>query len=233
MPTRSAPSSPFEVRKSAIQGRGAFATRRIRAGQRLIEYTGDRITPEEGDRRYQEDGMARHHTFLFTVDEHTCIDGKRGGNDSRYINHSCDPNCEAVIEDGRIFIFAKKAMTPGTELTYDYQYERTPEHTQEDEEFYRCLCGSPKCRGTILAPPKKARKQSARKAAATKGAAKKGGAKKAGAAKRGTKTSKATKGTKATKATKGTKATKVTKATKASKRPAKSARKTGAKRARA
>ena len=178
MPTRPA-SSPFEIRKSSIQGRGAFATRQIRKGQRLIEYTGDRITPEEGDRRYIEDGMKRHHTFLFTVDENTCIDGKRGGNDSRYINHSCDPNCEAVIEDGRIFLFAKKAMAAGTELTYDYQYERTPEHTKEDEEFYRCLCGSPKCRGTILAPPKRKR-----------------------AAKKATKTTKATKATKTTKATK-------------------------------
>ncbi len=243
MPTRSAPSYPFEIRKSAIQGRGAFATRRIRAGQRLIEYTGDRITPAEGDRRYQEDGMARHHTFLFTVDEDTVIDGKRGGNDSRYINHSCDPNCEAVIEDGRIFIFAKKAMTPGTELTYDYQYERTPEHTKEDEEFYRCLCGSPKCRGTILAPPKKPRKSAAKKA--VKKAAQKGvkrGTEKATKATKAGKTTgatkstgatRATKGTKATKAANGTKAAKGTKAVQSSKRPTKGARKTGAKRARA
>jgi hypothetical protein len=196
---------PFEIRKSSIQGRGAFAKRQIRKGQRLIEYTGDRITPEEGDRRYVEDGMRRHHTFLFTVDAKTCIDGKRGGNESRYINHSCDPNCEAVIEDGRIFLFAKRAMAPGTELTYDYQYERTPEHTKEDEEFYRCLCGSPKCRGTILAPPKRkraakqavkatkatkatkagAKKSGVRKTGATTGSASKRGAAKGGAAKRG------------------------------------------------
>ena len=198
VPTRPA-SLPFEIRKSSIQGRGAFAKRQIRKGQRLIEYTGDRITPEEGDRRYVEDGMRRHHTFLFTVDAKTCIDGKRGGNESRYINHSCDPNCEAVIEDGRIFLFAKKAMAPGTELTYDYQYERTPEHTKEDEEFYRCLCGSPKCRGTILAPPK--RKRAAKQAA---------------------------KGTKATKSSKSTKATKVTKGTKAGAKKQTGVRKTGA-----
>jgi hypothetical protein len=187
VPTRAAASYPFEIRKSSIQGRGAFATRQIRKGQRLIEYTGDRITPEEGDRRYIEDGMKRHHTFLFTVDEKTCIDGKRGGNESRYINHSCDPNCEAVIEDGRIFLFAKRGMAAGTELTYDYQYERTPEHTKEDEEFYRCLCGTDACRGTILAPPKRtrAKKGAAKKAGAKKGAAKKGGAEKAGARKTG------------------------------------------------
>ncbi|GLC25843.1 SET domain-containing protein [Roseisolibacter agri] len=218
MPTRSASSLPFEIRKSDIQGRGAFATRRIRAGQRLIEYTGERITPEEGDRRYEEDGMGRHHTFLFTVDEDTCIDGKRGGNESRFINHACDPNCEAVIEDGRIFIYAKKAMAPGTELTYDYQYERTPEHTKEDEEFYRCLCGSPKCRGTILAPPKRKR------AAAKKGAKK--GAKKSSAKNGGTKTSRAKQvGAKKTGAKTGS----------AAKRGAKKAgaKKAGAKRARA
>ena len=173
MPTRPTPSQPFEVRKSSIQGKGAFATRRIRAGQRIIEYTGDRISPEEGDRRYAEDGMGRHHTFLFTVDDETCIDGKKGGNDSRYINHSCDPNCEAVIEHGHIFIFAKRTIPDDGELTYDYQYERTDAHTKADEEFYRCLCGSPKCRGTILAPPK--RKRAAKKAGAK--AAKKGGTK--------------------------------------------------------
>ncbi len=156
-PTR-APASPlFEVRRSSIQGRGAFATRRIRPGQRIVEYTGEHITPEEGDRRYEEDGMRRHHTFLFTLDERTVIDGKHGGNASRYINHSCDPNCEAIIEDDRIFIHAKRNIQPGVELTYDYQYERTDAHTEEDERFYACRCGSPKCRGTILAPRKKRR----------------------------------------------------------------------------
>jgi hypothetical protein len=214
VPARSSrpPNYPFEIRRSAIQGRGAFATRRIRAGQRLIEYTGERITPEEGDRRYAEDGMGRHHTFLFTVDEETCVDGKKGGNDSRYINHSCDPNCEAVIEDGRIWIYAKKAISPDAELAYDYQYERTAEHTKEDEEFYRCLCGSAKCRGTILAPPKKARKKAAAKkktpGTKTKASAEKASARKgsAGAAKRATKASKAKKVTRATKAAKRSRA---------------------------
>jgi SET domain-containing protein len=160
---------PFEIRSSRIQGRGAFATRRIRPGQRVAEYVGDRITPEEGDRRYQEDGMNRHHTFLFTLDEHTVIDGKRKGNDSRYINHSCDPNCEAIIEDDRIFVHAKKNIQPGTELTYDYQYERHEDHDESTERFYVCHCGSPKCRGTILKPEKKKRA----KPAAKKGSAKK------------------------------------------------------------
>jgi SET domain-containing protein len=150
---------PIEVRKSTIQGRGVFATRRIRAGQRIIEYAGERITSEEGDRRYVESGMRRHHTFLFTLDESTVIDGGRRGNISKYINHSCDPNAEAVIEDGRIYIYAKRNIQPGAEILYDYQYERYPEHTEEDERFYACLCGSAKCRGTILKPKRRARKK--------------------------------------------------------------------------
>jgi SET domain-containing protein len=157
------PALSFEIRRSAIQGRGAFALRRIRPGQRIIEYTGERITPDEGDSRYEETGMGRHHTFLFTLDDETVVDGKRGGNESRYINHSCDPNCEAVIEDGHIYIYAKKNIQADTELTYDYQYERRPDHTEEDEQFYACRCGSPNCRGTILAPPKRARKKAAAK----------------------------------------------------------------------
>ncbi|MDF1501760.1 SET domain-containing protein-lysine N-methyltransferase [Roseisolibacter sp. H3M3-2] len=199
--TRQTPDYPFEIRRSAIQGRGAFATRRIRPGQRIIEYTGERITPEEGDRRYEEDGMGRHHTFLFTVDEETCVDGKKGGNESRYINHSCDPNCEAVIEDGRIWIYAKRSIQPGAELAYDYQYERTPQHTKEDEEFYRCLCGTAKCRGTILAPAKKTR--APRKASPKKASAKKTNS---GGAKKAAKASKAAKATKATKAAKRSRA---------------------------
>ena len=148
---------PIEVRKSKIQGRGVFAIRRIRKGQRIVEYAGEHITPDEGEARYVEGDMRRHHTFLFTLDENTVIDGGRRGNISRFINHSCDPNAEAIIEDDRIFIYAKRNIQPGTEILYDYQYERYPEHTEEDEKFYACLCGSPKCRGTILKAPRKQR----------------------------------------------------------------------------
>ncbi len=152
---------PFEIRRSAIQGMGAFATRRLRKGQRLAEYEGEHIDQAEADRRYAEAGMRRHHTFLFTLDEDEVIDGKRAGNDSRFINHSCEPNCEAWIDGGRIFIHALKNIQPGTELTYDYQYERTEAHTAEDEQFYACRCGTPSCRGTILAPRKKGRGRTA------------------------------------------------------------------------
>ncbi len=142
----------YEIRKSRIQGRGVFARRRIRRGQRVIEYGGERISNDEADRRYDDDRMHRHHTFLFTLDDETCIDGNSQGNDARFINHSCDPNCEAVIEKGKIWIYAKRNIQPGVELAYDYKYERTGGNLAELEKFYGCRCGSPKCRGSIMKP---------------------------------------------------------------------------------
>lgn len=153
-------SLPFELRASPIAGLGAFATRAIRKGTRIIEYTGERITNAEADRRYDEDKMKSHHTFLFTLTSRTVVDAAVGGNEARFINHSCAPNCEAVIEDGkRIYIEALRDIPVGTELVYDYQYERTADHTAQDERFYECSCGAPECRGTILAPKKKAKKR--------------------------------------------------------------------------
>ena len=144
----------FAVRNSRIQGKGAFAIRRIRKGQRVIEYTGDRISPDEEARRYDEDKMDRHHTFLFGVDDEVSIDAAVGGNDARFINHSCDPNCEAVQEDKRIFIEAIANIQPGTELTYDYNFQVDGKVTRKLLSFYFCRCGSPRCRGTILSVPK-------------------------------------------------------------------------------
>ena len=140
----------FDVRQSGIQGKGAFANAKIRKGQRVIEYTGERISNEEADNRYDETSMRRHHTFLFTVTSHKVVDGAVNGNESIYINHSCDPNCEAVIEDGKIFIEAVRTIQPGKELAYDYQYERTGEDDDEMARFYKCLCGASNCRGSIM-----------------------------------------------------------------------------------
>jgi len=151
-PWKEEPNPYFELRTSEIQGTGAFATRTIKKGTRIIEYLGQRISWRTADKRYDDEKMNRHHTFLFTVDDKTCIDAAVNGNDARFINHSCDPNCEAITDRKRIFIDAKKTIPAGTELVYDYQYERTDDHTDEDEKFYKCRCGSPKCRGTILAP---------------------------------------------------------------------------------
>ncbi len=149
----------YVVRNSGIHGRGVFAARRIRKGTRIVEYTGERISDKEADRRYDDTRMKRHHTFLFTLDSRTVVDGaiERGGGDGSYINHSCDPNCEAVITGKRIFIHALRGIDPGDELAYDYQYERTGRNDAKLEKFYLCHCGAPNCRGSIMKPAKKKR----------------------------------------------------------------------------
>jgi hypothetical protein len=150
-----APNKYFELRSSAIQGRGAFATRPIKRGTRIIEYTGQRISPDEADQRYDDPGMGRHHTFLFSIDRSTVIDAAVDGNEARFINHSCAPNCEAIDERKRIYIEAIRDIPVGEELTYDYAYERDGTEDEDWERLYVCKCGAPTCRGTILAPPKK------------------------------------------------------------------------------
>ncbi len=140
----------FELRRSAIAGLGAFAIRDIPKGTRIIEYTGERISSAEADRRYDDDTMEQHHTFLFIVSSRTVVDAAVNGNAARFINHSCDPNCETFVERGRIWIYSMKRIPKGAELTYDYQYDDDPEYTEKDLRFYACRCGSPKCRGTIV-----------------------------------------------------------------------------------
>jgi len=143
---------PFEIRDSPIQGVGAFAIRAIRRGTRLIEYTGERITNDEADARYPDDeSQARHHTFLFAIDDDVVIDAAVGGNEARFINHSCDPNCDAVIDDARIWIEAIRDIAPGEELAYDYAFVLEERHTPARKRRFPCHCGSAKCRGTILA----------------------------------------------------------------------------------
>src|SRR5439155_24845553 len=107
---------------------GAFAMQLIPAGTRLIEYTGERLTPEGADARYPGDG-SRHHTFLFAIDAGIVIDAAVGGNDARFINHSCDPSCDAVVDDDRIWIESIRGVRPGEELAYDYAYELEERHS--------------------------------------------------------------------------------------------------------
>lgn len=158
-PLHTTESPLFELRRSRIQGTGAFALTRIPKGTRIIEYTGEKITNSEADRRYDDEKMSRHHTFLFTLSSRTVVDAAVGGNEARFINHSCDPSCEAVIERGRIFIESIRDIPEGTELAYDYAYERSADHTEDDESLYACRCGAATCRGTILAPPKRKRRK--------------------------------------------------------------------------
>jgi hypothetical protein len=176
----------FEIRRSPIQGLGAFALKRIRKGTRVIEYTGERVSHAEADRRYDDSTMKRHTTYLFVVNGRTVVDATSSGNEARFINHSCAPNCESLIDGTRIFIEAIRTIEPGEELVYDYRFERTGE--PGEEKRYICKCGAPTCRGTIMLPeePKKGRqaKKNPRRSAKRTGSAKKGAAKK-GAAKKG------------------------------------------------
>ncbi len=145
----------FKVKKSGIHGKGVFALRRIRKGTRVIEYLGDRVTHEAADARYDGKDPRDNHTFLFTVDKRTVIDAGVGGNDARYINHSCDPNCESATNQRRVFIDAIRTIQPGEELSYDYQIQRDAEDPSDVEEIFACACGAPNCRGTMLEPKKK------------------------------------------------------------------------------
>ena len=144
----------FEIRPSPIQGKGAFATRRIPKGTRVIEYAGARLTPKEADQLYPDDERDGHHTYLFAIDDDIVIDASVDGNDARFINHSCDPNCDAVIDDGRIWIETIRDVEPGEELAYDYAYILEQRHSPAAKRRFPCHCGSPKCRGTILAKKK-------------------------------------------------------------------------------
>jgi SET domain-containing protein len=149
----------FEVRHSPIHGYGVFALRRIRKGTTITEYIGDRITHDEADSRYENKAADDNHTFLFTVDARTVIDGGVGGNDARYINHGCDPNCESSTNDRRVFIEAIRTIQKGDELAYDYQIQRDPDDPPNVDEIFACRCGAAKCRGSMLEAPKKPRKK--------------------------------------------------------------------------
>ncbi len=141
----------YVVRRSPIHGRGVYATRRIPKGTRIAEYLGERISHEEADARYAakaDDG----HTFLFVVNKKICIDATEEGNDARFINHSCDPNCESNIEEKRVFIDAIRSIEPGEELGYDYALTWEGTDDPEDLELYSCRCGAAECRGTMLSP---------------------------------------------------------------------------------
>jgi uncharacterized protein len=145
----------IRVRRSRLHGRGVFALRRIRKGTRVLEYLGDRVSHDEADDRYSHKPVEDNHTFLFIVNRSTVIDGGANGNDARYINHSCDPNCESLIDDRRVFIEAIRTIQPGDELTYDYQIGRDKEDPVNVDEIYACRCGAGSCRGSMLWPPKR------------------------------------------------------------------------------
>jgi uncharacterized protein len=155
-PSRRAPL--FEVRHSLIHGYGVFALRRIRKGTTVVEYLGDRVSHAQADERYKDKREDDNHTFLFTVDARTVIDAGVGGNEARYINHACDPNCESATEYRRVFIRAIRTIQPGEELSYDYQIQRDGDDAPDIDQVYACRCGAGNCRGSMLEAPKKPRK---------------------------------------------------------------------------
>lgn len=163
----------LEVRRSGIHGTGVFALRRIGKGTRIIEYTGDRVSHREADERYADRPLEDNHTFLFIVDRRTVIDAGVGGNEARFINHSCGPNCETAIEDRRVFIYALRDIVAGEELHYDYQIQREAEDPPNIEEIFGCRCGTKGCRGTMLAPPERRRRRRAKRSRKSKRAKKK------------------------------------------------------------
>lgn len=138
------------VRHSPIHGRGVFALNAIAKGARIIEYTGERMSHAEADRRYGDLHEGSSHTMLFAATDKVVIDATRRGGPARWINHSCAPNCEANEEDGRVFIDAIRAIKPGQELSYDYNLVLEERHTPKLKREHACLCGARNCRGTLL-----------------------------------------------------------------------------------
>lgn len=152
------------VKKSSLHGTGVFALRDIPAGTRIIEYRGKRITPEQADDMHPVNPDDPFHTFFFSLSNGKVIDGGQKGNDARWINHSCAPNCEGhENSDGtRVYIVAMRDIPAGEELLYDYSLVIDDEITEELKQNYRCLCGAPQCRGTMIAPqPTDERRQAA------------------------------------------------------------------------
>ncbi len=135
-----------------MHGKGVFALQDLAEGETLIEYVGEVISWEEAQDRHPHDPKDPNHTFYFHVNEDKVIDALHGGNSSRWINHSCDPNCEADEENDRIFIKALRNIQAGEELNYDYGLIIDEPYTKKLLAEYPCWCGAKNCRGTLLSP---------------------------------------------------------------------------------
>lgn len=140
----------IQVRRSGVHGKGVFALQPIAKGERIIEYMGEVVTWPQAQKRHPHDPRDPNHTFFFHIDEKHVIDAAVGGNAARWINHACEPNCQAEEEDGRVFIDALRDIAPGEELFYDYGLIIDERYTPALKKQYQCLCGSKRCRGTML-----------------------------------------------------------------------------------
>jgi SET domain-containing protein len=165
------------ARRSPIHGNGVFALVDIPAKIELIEYRGKRLTLAQADRRYANTSDSGH-TFLFTLNDNYVIDASSEGNIARWINHSCKPNCRALLEEDeggnrrkdRVLIESLRPLRAGEELTYDYGIVLEERLTPRLKAIWACRCGAPKCTGTLLQPKRKPRAP-VKKAAAKRKAA--------------------------------------------------------------
>lgn len=150
------------LRRSHIHGNGVFAARDLPAGLRVIEYRGERRSHTEIDLCYGGDTDSGH-TFLFTLNDEFVIDGNVSGNMARWINTSCDPNCETTIVEhpgsdrrrDKVYIETIRPIRAGEELTYDYCITLDEPHTPKLRKIWQCRCGTSACTGTMLRPKRK------------------------------------------------------------------------------
>ena len=138
-------------KKSSLHGTGLFASTNIKKGEQVIEYIGDKVTKKEGDKRADKQikkaqkNKNKGMVYVFELNKRYDIDGGVARNYARFINHSCDPNCEVEIIDNHIWISAIKKIKKGSELLYNYGYP-----FDSDFEEHICKCGYKKCVGYIL-----------------------------------------------------------------------------------
>ena len=140
-----------QVRDSGVHGKGVYAVRPLKAGDVVLEYKGEIITWQEALDRHPHDPEQPNHTFYFHLDDGHVIDGKHLGNSAKWINHSCEPNLEAEQEGDRVFLRALRDIAPGEELFFDYGLVIDSRITPTLKKEYACWCGTPSCRGTMLA----------------------------------------------------------------------------------
>ena len=130
----------FYIATSPIQGRGGFAAADIPRGTRVAGYVGQRITKLESLALCEE-----NNPYIFALDDEFDLNGDVEYNPARFFNHCCDPNCEAEIAEGRIWIIARRDIKAGEEITFNYGYDL------ESYREYPCQCGAPSCVGYIIA----------------------------------------------------------------------------------
>jgi hypothetical protein len=140
----------IQVRKSGIHGKGVYAIRPIKAGNKVLEYKGEIITWKKAEARHPHDASQPNHTFYFHLDDGHVIDAKHTGNSAKWINHSCEPNLEASQEGYRIFLKALRDIDAGEELSYDYGLVIDIRKTARVKKEFACWCGATGCRGTML-----------------------------------------------------------------------------------